>query len=63
VPNAVSRPHVLARALEDLIASKVVRLDPRDKMFVEAIHAQRPLDLDLVERRIGEIDLIAVYVR
>lgn len=38
---------------EDLIASK--RLDPRDKVFVEAIHAHRPLDLDLVERRILDI--------
>jgi hypothetical protein len=46
----------IAPAPEDLIASKVVRLDDRDKVFVEAIHAQRPLDLDLVEQRIGEID-------
>ena len=38
----------------DLVVSKIARLDPRDRMFVEAIHARRPLDLDLVDKRIGE---------
>lgn len=47
----------VAPAAEDLVVSKVARLDDRDKEFVEAIHAQRPLDLDLVERRIRETDL------
>lgn len=47
----------IAPAPEDLIASKLARLDDRDKQFVEAIHAQRPLDLDLVERRIHETNL------
>lgn len=46
----------VAPSAEDLVVSKVARLDDRDKRFVEAIHAQRPLDLELVERRIGETD-------
>ncbi|MGY3448873.1 DUF6036 family nucleotidyltransferase [Bradyrhizobium sp. USDA 4353] len=45
----------VAPGTEDLIASKVLRLENRDKVFVEAIHAQRPLDLDLIEQRILEI--------
>jgi hypothetical protein len=47
----------VAPAPEDLIASKVARLDDRDKLFVEAIQAQRPLDLDLVVQRIRETRL------
>jgi hypothetical protein len=47
----------IAPAPEDLIASKLARMDDRDKKFVEAIHAQRSLDLDLVEQRIREINL------
>jgi hypothetical protein len=47
----------VAPAPEDLVVSKVARLDDRDKTFVEAIHAQRPLDLDLVEQRIRETGL------
>jgi hypothetical protein len=41
----------------DLVVSKIVRLNARDRTFVEAIHAQRPLNLDLVEKRIGETKL------
>jgi hypothetical protein len=47
----------IAPAAEDLIVSKIARLDDRDKLFVEAIHAQRPLDLDLIEQRINDTDL------
>ncbi len=47
----------VAPAPEDLMVSKIARLDERDKRFVEAIHAMRPLDLDLVERRIRETEL------
>jgi hypothetical protein len=47
----------VAPAPEDLIVSKVARLDERDKRFVEAIHAKKPLDLGLIERRICETDL------
>jgi hypothetical protein len=47
----------IAPAAEDLIVSKIARLDDRDKLFVEAIHAQRPLALDLIEQRINDTDL------
>jgi hypothetical protein len=42
---------------EDLVVSKIARLDERDREFVEAIQDQRPLDLDLVEQRVRETDL------
>lgn len=47
----------VAPAREDLVVSKLARLDERDKRFVVAVHAKRPLDLALVERRIHETDL------
>lgn len=48
----------VAPSPEDLIASKVLRLDDRDKVFVEAIHQRRALNLDLVEQRVREIDAL-----
>jgi hypothetical protein len=36
---------------EDLVVSKIARLDTRDRVFVEAIHRKRPLNLKLVEAR------------
>lgn len=47
----------VAPAAEDLVVSKVARLDERDKRFVSAIHDARPLDLELIEQRICETDL------
>ncbi|WP_426412030.1 DUF6036 family nucleotidyltransferase [Bradyrhizobium ganzhouense] len=47
----------VAPAPEDLVVSKLARLDERDKRFVSAIHTKRPMDLALVERRIRETDL------
>lgn len=47
----------VAPAPEDLVVSKLARLDERDKRFVSAIHAKRPLDLNLLERRVHETDL------
>jgi len=47
----------IAPAPEDLVVSKIARLDERDKRFVEAIHEKHPLDLELIERRIRETDL------
>jgi hypothetical protein len=44
-------------APEDLVVSKVARLDERDKRFVSAIHGARPLDLELIEQRIRKTDL------
>jgi hypothetical protein len=37
---------------EDLIVSKLARLDPKDKEFIEAYHAARPIDPDVIEARI-----------
>jgi hypothetical protein len=42
----------VAPCLEDLIVSKLARLDSKDKEFVETCHAERPLDLRVVEERI-----------
>jgi hypothetical protein len=42
---------------EDLIVSKLARLGPKDKEFIEAYHFARPLNLDLVERRLRATDL------
>jgi hypothetical protein len=47
----------VAPAPEDLIVSKLARLDDKDKDFVEAYHKARPLDLQLIEQRITETDL------
>ena len=47
----------VAPAPEDLIVSKLARLDDKDKVFVETYHAARPLDLDEIERRIHITDL------
>ncbi|MBB4381872.1 hypothetical protein GGD66_008086 [Bradyrhizobium sp. CIR48] len=47
----------VAPAPEDLVVSKIARLDERDKQFVGAIHETHPLDLELIERRIRETDL------
>jgi hypothetical protein len=46
-----------APAPEDLIVSKLARLDDKDKDFVEAYHRTRPLDVQLIEERIVETDL------
>ena len=37
---------------EDLIVSKLARLDDKDKSFIEAYHSARPLDLSVVDERI-----------
>jgi hypothetical protein len=47
----------VAPAPEDLIVSKLARLDDKDKDFVEAYHRTRPLDVQLIEERIVETDL------
>jgi hypothetical protein len=43
---------VVAPCAEDLIVSKLARLDPKDKEFIQAYHSGRPLDLGLIEQRI-----------
>jgi hypothetical protein len=42
---------------KDVIVSKLARLSDKDKEFVEAYHAARPLDLELVIERIKATDL------
>lgn len=37
---------------EDLIVSKLARLDEKDKSFIEAYHSARPLDPSVMEERI-----------
>jgi hypothetical protein len=44
---------------EDLIVSKLARLDDKDKSFVEAYHAERPLDPSVIEERIRLSDFEA----
>jgi hypothetical protein len=47
----------VAPAPEDLIVSKLARLDNKDKAFVQAYHNARPLDIALIEERIAATDL------
>ena len=44
---------------EDVIVSKLARLSEKDKQFVEAYHAARPLDPDLLITRINATELEA----
>jgi Nucleotidyltransferase of unknown function (DUF6036) len=37
---------------EDLIVSKLARLDEKDKAFIATYHSARPLDPDIIEARI-----------
>src|SRR5262249_41271925 len=43
----------IAPCPDDLIVSKLARLDDKDKAFIEAYYIQRPLDVGLIEERIG----------
>jgi hypothetical protein len=47
----------IAPSPDDLIVSKLARLDDKDKGFVEAYHRERKLDIQLIESRIAETDL------
>ena len=47
----------IAPSPDDLIVSKLARLDDKDKDFVEAYHRARPLDIELIEKRIAETAL------
>ena len=42
----------IAPCPEDLIVSKLARLDDKDKEFIESYHQARPLDRNLIEERI-----------
>ena len=43
----------VAPCAEDVIVSKLARLSEKDKEFVEAYNATRPLDRDVIVNRIG----------
>jgi hypothetical protein len=51
------RVKTMAPSPDDLIISKLARLDNKDKDFVEAYHRMRTLDIQLIETRIAETDL------
>jgi hypothetical protein len=48
---------IVAPAADDLIVSKLARLDEKDRNFVEAYHRERALDTRVIEERIAEADL------
>jgi hypothetical protein len=58
--RAIMRPVAVGNRLvtaiapcpEDIIVSKLARLDEKDKKFILAFHAVRPLDPDVIESRI-----------
>jgi hypothetical protein len=47
----------IAPSPDDLIVSKLARLDDKDRDFVVAYHHERSLDIELIERRIADADL------
>ena len=53
----------IAPCPEDLIVSKLARLDDKDKAFIEAYYAERPLDVGVIEERIGLTDFAAPIAR
>jgi Nucleotidyltransferase of unknown function (DUF6036) len=38
---------------EDIVVSKLARLDKKDRTFIEAFDAVRPLDAEVIEKRYG----------
>ena len=47
----------IAPSPEDLIVSKLVRLDEKDRLFIEAYHSVRPLNPNVIEQLIRLTDL------
>ena len=47
----------IAPSPEDLIVSKLARLDEKDRLFIEAYHSVRPLDPKVIEQLIRLTDL------
>src|SRR5262249_39712656 len=43
----------IAPSPDDLIVSKLARLDDKDKAYIEAYYAERPLDVALIVERIA----------
>ena len=44
----------IAPCPDDLIVSKLARLDDKDRVFIEAYYSERPLDVTLIEKRIDQ---------
>ncbi len=42
----------IAPSPEDIVVSKLARLDEKDRNYIKAFHAARPLDPDVIEKRI-----------
>jgi hypothetical protein len=42
---------------DDLIVSKLARLNDRDRVFIETYHSARPLDFNVIEERIRLADI------
>jgi hypothetical protein len=60
----------IAPSPEDLIVSKLARLDEKDRLFIEAYHSVRPLNPNVIEQLIRLTDLetpvadrACVYIR
>jgi hypothetical protein len=47
----------IAPSPNDLIVSKLARLDEKDKEFIRAYHRERPLDVALIETLIEDTKL------
>lgn len=47
----------IAPCPDDLIVSKLMRLEEKDKSFIAAYHSGRSLDLDLIEKRVHQTDV------
>ena len=50
---------VVTPEVHDLVVSKLCRLDPKDREYVEALHAVSPLDLATLRQRIGTLETSA----
>jgi hypothetical protein len=53
VPVAGRMVTAIAPCPDDLIVSKLARLDDKDRAFIEAYYARQPLDVGLIEQRIA----------
>jgi hypothetical protein len=42
----------IAPSPEDIVVSKLARLEEKDRDYIKAFHAARPLDPDVIEKRI-----------
>ena len=52
VEDGDKKIHVIAPSLEDLIVSKLHRLDPKDRDFIQACQQIQQLDVSLIKARL-----------